>query len=571
MSEFENTMELSINPYDDLIEKPAEPVVSPVILTGPGRKEPELPGKTMELVPLAGDVIHKADTVRELVELWSGEAEVEEDLLVPDTEADMETVLNIEAAAGSLGIHEAEGGSCEIRGDLKLETMYRSAGVYNNALSVISAAIPFKKNCGAVEVPVADIIVCAEIKKKEHHIINERKYRVKVQIGLTLKTVCEKEMAWFDGIKGQELYLKKEPVKFAELISRKSRDSEVDEELLINNEKIQPLKILKSCFTIAENHRKITREKLIINETIWVRIIYMAEIASKGNLSGQPMLFLGKIDHTQFFTLGKNESEALACTVHPHAEDLKVEINDAFTGFRVTGDVISDICLYRFPEKEIVTDFYHGTEEMTCDRNAGPVCTGLENLCVEHTVRESISLNDNGGDDQRIIYLDASAGGITAEATAKGIAVKGRLQLEVITMNEGDYTVRASKMCDFTCMADLPDHASRSAGEHGLRVEQNSVLVREMTGDISGGMINITAQIQAQLTVYEERQLTVISNPCIVRSGETVKVYPLTVYTVKENETVWDIAKRFRVPEENITDVNAAEDIHPGKKIVIVK
>ena len=59
MSEFENTMELSINPYDGLIEQPEEPVVSPVILADPGRKEPEMQaGKPMEIVPLASDVIH---------------------------------------------------------------------------------------------------------------------------------------------------------------------------------------------------------------------------------------------------------------------------------------------------------------------------------------------------------------------------------------------------------------------------------------------------------------------------------------------------------------------------------
>jgi len=573
MSEFKNTMELSINPYDDLIEQQAEPVVSPVILNDTGEKQPEMqPSKTMEIVPLAPDVIHTSAAVRELEILWNGELEIEEDLLVPDTEADMEAILNTAAIVGSLSVHETEGGSCEIRGTLKLETMYRSAGVYNNVLSVISTEVPFKKNCGVVEVPVSDLFVSAEIKKKEHHIINERKYRVKLQLGLLLRTIRVREKEWFDGIKGEELYLKKEAVKFANVISRKSRDSEIREELLINNEKIRPLKIIKSSCTIAENHRKLTKEKLIINETLWVRIIYMAEIASKGNLSGQPMLFLGKIDHTQFFTLGKDESAASACDVSPHAEAMKVEINDAATGFRVTGDIFTDICLYDFQEKELVTDFYHRSEEMTCDRKSEQVCTGLESMCISHTIRESISLHENGGDDQRIIYLDASVTESSTEITVQGIAVRGKLQLEAVTMNEGDYTVLAAKMCDFVCMADLPAHESSSADNHSISVETGPIFVREMSGDISGGsLINISAQVQVPLTVRRERELAVISNPCIVKNGEDAEHYPLTVYTVKDNETAWDIAKRFRVPEENITEINKSEDIRPGRKIVIVK
>ena len=586
MSEFENTMELSINPYDDLIERPEEAVVSPVILNEPGRKETELQaGRPIEIVPLASDVIYTSTEMRELAVLWNGDVEVEEDLLVPDTEADMESVLNTSVRVASLSVHEAEGGSCEVRGSLKLETMYRSVGVYNNVLSFIGAEVPFRKNCGgAAEVPAADITAFAEVKKKEIHVINERKYRVKLQLTLILKAIRQKDRKWFDGVQGEDLYLKRETLKFADIISRKFRDSEISEELLINNEKIRPLKILKSSFTIAENHRKLTKEKLIVNETIWVRIIYMAEIASRGNLSGQPMLFLGKIDHTQFFTLGKNESEAAVCTVHPHADDLKVEINDAATGFRVRGDVISDIALYSFREHSIVTDFYHGSEEMTCDMKEETVCTGLECVCSEHTVRESISLHENGGDDLRLIYLDAAVTESSTEVTPQGIMVRGKLQLEAVTMNEGDYTVLARKTCDFTCMADLPggenmitgNHVQSSAhgncGDLSITAEAGSVFVRQMSGDISGGnMINISAQIQVQLTVHVERRVGVISNPCIIRGCADEDVYPLTVYTVKENETVWDIAKRFRVAEENIIEINNAEDIRPGKKIVVVK
>jgi hypothetical protein len=146
--------------------------------------------------------------------------------------------------------------------------------------------------------------------------------------------------------------------------------------------------------------------------------------------------------------------------------------------------------------------------------------------------------------------------------------VSGKLQLEAVTINDGDYTSVARKICDFNCSTDAPEADSNCS----IRIKTDRIFVREVSGDISGGaQINLTVHVQAQLTLLQECNIGMISNPCFLRTDEKVKDYPITVYTVKENESVWDIAKRFRVDEKNITEINRKEDICAGKKIVIVK
>jgi LysM repeat protein len=56
-----------------------------------------------------------------------------------------------------------------------------------------------------------------------------------------------------------------------------------------------------------------------------------------------------------------------------------------------------------------------------------------------------------------------------------------------------------------------------------------------------------------------------------VRSGKPEKCYPITIHTVTDGESVWDIGKKYKVSEDRITHYNKEESIRPGNKIIIVK
>ena len=349
-----------------------------------------------------------------------------------------------------------------------------------------------------------------------------------------------------------------------DMVSRKTKSGDINEELLIGDEKIRPVKILKTKITTCENHRQLTSEKLVLNQTLWVRILYLAEIASKGNLSNQPMMYQGKIDHTQFIPLGKGEGEVVTCTTCSPVEKIDIEINRESNGFLVSGEIITDVEFYSEVKKEIVTDFYHDKEEMTCDMKSEKICNSVNRLSAEQTLRESISLQAEAGDELRIIYIDAQAVETAVTIEGSSVIVKGKLHLEAVIMNEGDYTMLAKKICDFSCMKELPQGMCS-------RTDLERIAVREIKGDISGGEINLTAQLQADLNIYNEAEINCISNPCIIRRGQPVKQYPITIHTVADGETIWEIGKKYKVGEDCITAYNKPECIQPGKKIIIVK
>ena len=560
MKENKKAMETEFNPYDRLIEPESEPVTSPVILGNLNKPEhKKMAEKPMEIIPLASEASYSKIPVREFRTVETVLLEVEEDLLVPDTYPDMEIILNMDAAAEPAEIY-SENGSADIKGIIKLETMYRSDENYGSNISVLPAEMNYSKEINCEE----KISASVHVTKVEYRIINERKYRARVFLAVNVKCESEKDYLIFEGIEGETLYLHNEHISLLDMISRKTTESDFSEELFINDEKIRPVKILKSSITVAENHRQLTKEKLILNQTLWVRVMYLAEIASKGNLSNQAMFFQGKIDHTQFINLSRSEGEVEACTATSTVKNLKVQINRESSGFEVSGEIATEMTCYGLVERDLVTDFYHDKEEMTCDRKSEMVCVDVSTVSAEQTIRESISLQQESGDELRIIYLDAQPVDISVDIEGGAAVVRGRLHMEAVVMNEGDYTMLAKKICDFTCVKELSQ-------DTGSCIEPERIFVREMKGDISGKELNLTAQVQANLNIYNEAEFLHIKNPCIIRSGQPAKCYPITIHTVMDGETVWDIGKKYKVSEEHITHYNKEENIKPGKKIIIVK
>ena len=196
MSENERVMMSDFNPYDQLIEPATEPVKSPVILGN--SMEPENINRmdgSMEIIPLAAGAAYSKLQVKENKISDVVLMEVEEDIMVPDTFPDMETILNMDVSVDTVDTYN-ENGRAEIKGKLKVETMYRSAEHYGDNISVVPAGIDFSKDLkpeGAGQPTV-------KIEKVEYRIINERKYKAKIHAAIYLKKENEKEYMIFDGI-----------------------------------------------------------------------------------------------------------------------------------------------------------------------------------------------------------------------------------------------------------------------------------------------------------------------------------------------------------------------------------
>lgn len=594
MSNMEKTMELEMNPYDRLVERQQE------------NKEQDIPKKTVsqehrepiryesnkstvvedmiraakpvEIVPLSDKTVFGTMISREYGNSYNMEAEIEEDLLVPDTEPDMDVILNASGNAGavSFSMEESMGGNDSavtsrdgtVRGEISLEVLYQAASVAgdvrSNKLILLKNQMPFKKEWREDFSVLAEMVVSARIKNIECRIINERKYRVKIRMDIIATEIISHERKMFEDIQGEELEFLRETANILNVAFTKNKESEINENLPINNDRIKPLKVLKCSFTVAENHRQLTSEKLVLNETIWVRILYMAEIASQGNLSSQPMLFQGKIDNSQFIPLDGSNS-ITACRISYDSSAIDAKVNDDANGFTIEGQLKTRVDFFDMIERNMVVDFYNKNEDMACDNKEEIVCCGFETKIVEQTVRETITIQPESMEPERIIYEDASVVEYDITQGDRRAEVKGKIQLEILYVTDGNLFSLAKKICDFSTIIDMPENDSRY-------MTNSLVFVREINADVvNQSQINVMVQLQIEMDICREGTIKLITNPCIIRDEDSGKNYPIILYIVKKDDTIWDIAKRYRVSMDHIMQINKVDSISEGMKIVIAK
>jgi len=482
---------------------------------------------------------------------------IEEDMLVPDTEPDMEQIFNV--SAEEVGI-SFEGGqySGTVKGELKMEVLYRSA--YDGSLMLLESRLPFSKDWEESFEPEAEIRINCEVRAVEYRVINERKYRVKLRAAVTAKEIINRERKLFTGIKDMQLELLKEKASVMSLACTKTKENEINEELKINNEKIRPVRVIKSSFVVSENHRQLTSDKLVLNTTVWVRIIYMAELASHGNIANYPMYYTGKIDSTQFIPLDSGQ-QADACRVNCDVSELVAEINDSATGFCIKGFMKTTADVFACSQLEIVTDFYDAADDMICDNVQEPVCSSLETAVAQQIINETVDLHIENEDTEKIVYTDARITEYDIEVREGRSEIYGKMQVEALVLTDEGRSVTARKLCEFSVPVDIPADCSADCCR---------IFAREISADLAESFVSITVTLQVEADFSRYGSISIISNPCIVH-GEKEARYPLTVCTVKEGETLWDIGKRYRVPAASIQKINGASELLPGMKIIITR
>lgn len=545
MGEIEKRIEMKENPYDSLVkEEPIEPAI--VLNSQVKPSEPEPIEKSVEITPLSDRAIYSQMKFNEDRRTSELSITMEEDLLVPDTEPDMEMIFNIDANVQNIKVEDGY-----LTGSLLVETMYLPNNDHNDRIIIIQSPVTLKKN---VELKNNGSVEC-KVQHIDSHIINERKYKISAVLAVTQYEVEEKFYEIFEGIKDKELECKKEMINFLNLMTTMTKETEINENLSIKDENIRPVKILKTKFVITENHKQLSKEKVIANDNIWVRIIYLAEVAHQGNLANNIMYYQGKVDFTQFINFG-DESEISYCKIDSDISGLQAQVNGAGNGFRIEGSVKSKAHLYNVKEKEVITDFFHTKDKMICDKKTEMVCSSLEMSSQSIDLHENIKIQDGTELPNRILYVD----GKITESSIENNEIKGKLQVQILTITEDNRTVAARKNVEFAASASIDD------------AQLENVLIREIAAEInSSGKIDVDMQLQVKLCSRKMTDMTLIQNPCIAKEEGATINYPIIICTVKSGETIWDIAKKYQVPEDHITSINNVETIQEGMRLVIAK
>lgn len=374
-----------------------EEVIAPVIFE-PEEADSEtmVPvAEPLKITPLSGQVVYndlKITTASQTVET---KIFVEEDILVPDIKPDLISILSMDGKAflssKEIQIGQDDDGKIKVTGEVLLQTIYLPDGKEAESVSIISSRLPFKTDWQVTASPLSHLVIEPHIERIDYSVVNERKFRAKITLGLCLREFAEKELQLFENLRGEKLEMLKETVQISHVAQRKEDSVEISEEMKLREGSPKPVRILKSDICVIENHKQITSEKMVINASIRVSVLYIGEEEKDGETKEKVAFFQGKTDFTQFILMNKEDGPAMSRVAFDDKE-LEVKISEEEEGFTLEGTVTTSVQIYRNMEREVVCDLYHAAKDMTYDASERQVEAILGTGTTEVSAREIIDI-----------------------------------------------------------------------------------------------------------------------------------------------------------------------------------
>ena len=210
-----------------------------------------------------------------------------------------------------------------------------------------------------------------------------------------------------------------------------------------------------------------------------------------------------------------------------------------------------------------LTDAYSaGDKEIKPEMQSYEVCTGYQNYCVNEPFRGTILLPEGAGAVGSVCAIRARAN-VGEVAQDGGVTtINGVVDAQVLYMSgSGDKLMHQS--------AFLPFEVSlASALNEDAWV---SVTVQSAEGNaLMSDRVELKCMLQISASAWERGNIEVVSELVETDSSDTFKgiliVWPQT------GDDIWDLAKRYRMPEEKVIASNGGKArVDPGKAIVIRK
>lgn len=381
-----------------------------------------------------------------------------------------------------------------------------------------------------------------EVLKQDIKIINERKISIFISLEIQYDIYGVDEIEIFNDFdKVEELQINSKKININSLVGGNCNLANLKEEIKIENTDIIS-DILKVDTDIANKEVKISYNKVLTKADLKVCIIYLTKDGRVGKAEEQfPLMAFIDID---------NIKEENSCSTDYQVRNILLNVNNGNEN-SITIQMEYEIICKAFEkiEQEVVSDLYslkYDTEFTSKDIEINNELSTNE--------WEKVDINEK----------------INIENVKRIVDVFGNSR--IIQNNEGELDLKIyyeveNKIGLNVQMVKIPFICKKNYSQVVTRVEK---IEYELNDD---NMILITGSIINEEQNIQNHVISVVQD---ITKKELVDKnnYGIIVYSVKKNDSLWDISKKFKVTQESIINCNNLEEpyeLKNGEKMYIVK
>ena len=538
-------------------------------------------------IPITQGAVYSPVQVTNIIERSHTTILVEEDLLVPDTRPDLKEILHITGkvrlASRELGPFAKSEDTIPLAGEIDLQTLYipEKASVCGPAVATTSH-ISFREQWHTTVSEGSILTLDPQIENIDCMVINERKYRLKIRIGIAVRECRDQKIEIFEGLTSEEIHTLRTTVEMTSIPLRKKDIFTVQENLECKDGMQLPETILMQEISVVENYKQATAEKIVINGFIYINLLCSAPSPAASDSADPEMQtaehppactlhqMQERIEFTQFIPLSQG-TQWSGCGITFDGSDLRVKLvtDESESQFlRLEGDIITWAELYRNVEKEIIIDAYHRKKDFVCEFKELECRTLTGTATGECTVREITALEGPHGDVDRILHISGTLSGGESHAEPGKIITEGILHARLLCLGADGCIFPISQELPFRCITAAPYL-------QGGEIIRHKLYMKDLWAEkINSKQAELNGSILVCTEIMRPSPLRILKNPAFEElQGHSRESKPMVVYIVKETDTLWSIAKRFQSATDSIRQINQLEDsqLQLGQKLLILQ
>jgi len=485
------------------------------------------------------------------------QALIESDVIVPE---DMPDAINVIAVLGESVINDVveSDGKIQVDGQLKLNIIY--VADKDKKLAKINKSVDFTHflEIDGVDSKCKSIVNC-RVEHVDFSLINSRKMNVKAIVSVYGRAFAKEKKEAIVGIQGDEgvEYLKK-TIKLANIVGKNSAETFLKEQVKISDGEPNVSKVLKVDMVIKPDEPKITDNRVIIQGSVHVYIVYEGDSKDEYGYEECDLNYANFIDVPGALSyMNANTYERI---IEKNIEILPDESGD---NRMIDIELVlkTDTIVTEKDETEIPVDIYG------INRNVEPVIEKIEAISQQGRFKSQAIFKENvefKNNVRRII--DVVAYPVLSDYALKDgkVILEGVIDYNIIYIGDNGNPMSYKDEAQFKTFLDV------SMDDGDLFVD---LKVTHITYDIMAMKeAELKFVVDATVDAFKISKYDVLID---AKEAEDVRSeenrHSITIYMVQKDDELWDIAKRYRTSKEEIIKVNELKDerILAGSKLII--
>lgn len=462
------------------------------------------------------------------------------DVIVPDVKPDILKLLQVDAQACVTDKY-IENGRLVICGRVDYKILYVPDSE-NEKIKSIMTSMDFRQvvDAGGAD-NNAKIIVKPVVEKVEFNTVNSRKLRIRTILEIEYEICTIKQLDIVTDIASDEIEKEYMQISFEDTTDISEHSFTISERLEVPAGTEAVCEILKTDVKIYDTEYKALSGKVIVKGNTGVCVLY-------SDTDGNLRFLEEEIPFTEILDAEGIGEESL-CDIDYMVIGGMSNIEPDNDGDMRVISIDIDMCVSlkagNVAMKDTVKDCYMPYKTTRCNKEKITLKTTVERPCVQNTVREVVELPKNVPGISGIYNVMANTNIIKSELQKNKILCEGNLEVYILYLSDSAESPVYSykKEIPFSYMIDCENDTEN------LLCEMKST-IRHINYNLnSNGQIELRCGLEIDCVLQEEKVFDNISHIAI---DDKESEDGIVVCFAEKGETVWDIAKRYCIPQESL-------------------